>query len=212
MTRICPKRMVWSKLFRQLERHSRREDCPPPPTPLILSGWAFSNDIEKKQRWEETVEWASAHGCAHLLEALSDSDFYEVTVPTAYTIGPGGGPLFLPWSSEPKQRPPSTETERLLSQLRTDWSRVVGEALATVTRPVRFTGLKRRRLLVWVLPDARAPWGTWSTLSSSETERREFTRFREAVNQAIAPRKVDHIEFTSDPPGAVEGRPDQYGK
>jgi len=59
---------------------------------------------------------------------------------------------------------------------------------------------------------ARPPWGGWSYLSTVETERRIFTRFRAVVNNAIAPHEVDHVDFTTDaesivPETAPQARP-----
>jgi len=54
-----------------------------PPKPLILAGWAYSNDIEKKKRWEETVDWATKNECQGLLKNIADEDFYFVTEPTS---------------------------------------------------------------------------------------------------------------------------------
>jgi hypothetical protein len=47
-----------------------------PPKPLILAGWAYSSDLEKAQRWGETVAWASSNGCASLVDQLKEEDFY----------------------------------------------------------------------------------------------------------------------------------------
>jgi hypothetical protein len=37
--------------------------------------------------------------------------------------------------------------------------------------------------------------GGWSNRSPDEAKRRTFTHFRSAVNKAINPHEVDHIEF-----------------
>jgi hypothetical protein len=37
-----------------------------PPTPLILNGWVFTNDEDKKERWQETLRWAERHNLLHL--------------------------------------------------------------------------------------------------------------------------------------------------
>jgi hypothetical protein len=60
---------------------------------------------------------------------------------------------------------------------------------------VAFTGKKARRLLVQAEGTATPPWGGWSYRSPDEAKRRTFTRFRSAVNKAIGPHEVDHIEF-----------------
>ena len=45
---------------------------PPPPVPLILAGWAYSNDVEKRSRWQETLAWADHHGLGTLLSDIGD--------------------------------------------------------------------------------------------------------------------------------------------
>lgn len=49
---------------------------PTPPIPLILAGWAFSSDHEKKQRWDATVKYAITHNCKHLIDDLDEESFY----------------------------------------------------------------------------------------------------------------------------------------
>ena len=50
----------------------------PPPKPLILNGWAFSTDYQKKLRWEETIKWAQTYGCSGLIPTLKDANKYMV--------------------------------------------------------------------------------------------------------------------------------------
>jgi hypothetical protein len=77
MTRICPNPNPWNQAYERLARYAK--DHPPsPPKPLILAGWAYSNDYEKLQRWEETVAWANKNGCAEIVKSVLDSDFYFV--------------------------------------------------------------------------------------------------------------------------------------
>jgi hypothetical protein len=42
---------------------------------LILAGWHFTNDFDKRTRWKETVDWADANGCSHLLDGVDDEDW-----------------------------------------------------------------------------------------------------------------------------------------
>ena len=44
-----------------------------PPTPLILNGWVFTEDNEKRKRWIETVDWAKKHDLLQLL-VVEDKD------------------------------------------------------------------------------------------------------------------------------------------
>jgi len=51
---------------------------------------------------------------------------------------------------------------------------------------------------------ATPPWGAWSSLPVNEETRRKFTRFRAAINAAIAPHEVDHVDFTTEYEASVE--------
>ena len=78
MRRICPNPAQWNGVFRLLTSFAKPNPCNPssPPKPLILSGWAYNNDVDKKQRWEETMVWATNNKCANLIFSFSDLDFY----------------------------------------------------------------------------------------------------------------------------------------
>ena len=211
MKRICPNPMPWHEAFEQLTKSAQLQPCAPPspPKPLILAGWAYSNDVEKMQRWEETVDWAVKNGCANLVSEIPDSDFYFVENPTSYTVGPLDGPMYRAWDFEVKSRPPSEKIAHLIDVLLSRWSEIVGNELASITRPLAFTGEKARRLLVLANAVTTPPWGGWAHLSAHELERRTFTHFRAAINKAIAPHEVDHIDFTTEDnaeQGAPEGR------
>ena len=77
--------MLWHDVYQRLTRYAETNECVPtlPPKPLILAGWVYSNDIEKKDRWEETVRWAIDNGCVELVNIIPDSVFYSVEEPTA---------------------------------------------------------------------------------------------------------------------------------
>ena len=47
------------------------------PKPLILAGWAFSSDEEKRQRWLETQEWLEARGLSGLIESKVEGGWYR---------------------------------------------------------------------------------------------------------------------------------------
>src|SRR5208337_1649632 len=89
----------------------------------------------------------------------------------------------------------SIQIKQYMDTLLSHWSEIVGNELASITRPLVFTGRKARRLLVLADSAITPPWGGWSHLSIQESERRTFTRFRAAINKAIAPHEVDHIDF-----------------
>lgn len=197
MNRICPKPSLWYKIYQNLEQYSRSNRCipPKPPKALVLSGWNYSNDLERKTRWDETVQWASANKCLDLIEGLSDSEYYEVEELTTYQIGPMGGPMYRPWDFEEKHLPEQNDIDSYLDCLISNWESIVGKVLSSVTKPFMFTGEKARRLLVYYQESFDPPWGGWSHLSDIESERRTFTDFRTAINKAISPHEVDHIEF-----------------
>jgi hypothetical protein len=196
--RICPNPQRWNDVFKQLVEYAEAHLCHPsrPPTPLILAGWAHSNDTEKMCRWRETVGWASANGCGYIIEGISHQDFYQVEKPTSHSVGPMGCPCYRPWDSEAKVRPPEDDLAKHLEYLSAHWADIAGAGLSIVTRPAAFTGKKARRLLVEAEVTATPPWGGWLYRAPDEAKRRTFTRFRSAVNKAISPHEIDHIEFT----------------
>lgn len=199
--RICPHPKQWNDIFGRLLDYADRHACSPdrPPTPLILGGWWASNDTEKMLRWRETVIWATANGCLEIVEDIPEVDFYQVDKPSTYSIGPLGGPCYRAWDFEPKVRPSQRDISERLDYLSAHWTDIAGPDLASVTRPLKFTGSKARRLLVHADRAEAPPWGGWMLLSSDESKRRAFTRFRSAINKAVAPHEVDHIEFSTDP-------------
>ncbi len=216
MKRICPNPMPWHEAFERMTNYAQLHPCTPPspPKPLILAGWAYSNDVEKMERWEETVAWAEKNGCSALVSGIPDQDFYFVEKPTSYAVRPLAGPMYHAWDFEAKSRPSSEQIPKLMDALLSRWSEIVGNEIGSITRPLAFTGEKARRLLVFADAAFTPPWGGWSHLSKQESKRRTFTHFRAAINKAVAPHEVDHIDFTTDknteqaaPPDAEKPRP-----
>jgi hypothetical protein len=200
MKRICPNPIPWQEAFDRLTNYAELHPCTPPspPKPLILNGWVWTNDVQKMDRWEETTTWAENNGCTDLVSGIPEQDFYFVDNPTSYAIGPGGGPMYRAWDFETKSRPVQEQLDMHMNTLFSRWPEIVGRELASITRPVAFTGEKARRLLVLAESAATPPWGGWSSLSTREPERRTFTNFRAAINEAIAPHEIDHIDFTTE--------------
>ncbi|MGD2272727.1 MAG: hypothetical protein PVI06_20185 [Desulfobacterales bacterium] len=193
---VCPLPPIWEQIYERLlkawEKTGKRG--PGPPVPLILAGWAFSNDVEKAHRWKQTIIWAEDNKLEDLLPKLKERQKYMVPEMTTYEVGPLGGPMYLPWDYEPKARPSDETLERTLLRLKQDWRTIAGENLSTITEPLEFSGKKARKLLVKADFQINPPWGKWDSLALGE-KRRAFTRFRQRVNDAIAPHMVDHIEF-----------------
>lgn len=199
MIDICPRPSDWANVHQKLERIARFRKCTPPnpPKPLILSGWHYSNDIQKRDRWQQTVDWAKKNNCSELIANIPSDNFYRVEIPTDFQVGPLGGPMFRPWDFTSKAKPSNDALKKAMETLSDHWPHIAGLYLAKLTRPQSIRGPKGRRLIVEVTSLGDAPWGTWSTLSSERQKRQAFTEFRRSVNQAIAPHEVDHIDFVS---------------
>ena len=78
MNFICPQPKVWDYIYKNLKAEWEKLDSigSPPPIPLILNGWWYSNDTEKKARWQETIEWAENQRLSHLIPALEKTDMF----------------------------------------------------------------------------------------------------------------------------------------
>jgi hypothetical protein len=107
----------------------------PPPVPLILAGWAYSNDVEKRNRWQETLAWVHHHGLGTLLSDSGDDSMHVVSELSDERIGPLGGPVKLDWSFDPKPDVDAANRERAVEALQSNWSKVVGIELGAVTSP-----------------------------------------------------------------------------
>jgi hypothetical protein len=192
---VCPQPVSWAKVQSELTQAWEKSgrDGPPPPIPLILNGWIYSNDLEKARRWQETLTWARARDLERVVE-VREQDGYYVEEFTTYEVGPFGGPMYLPWNFEAKPTPAAGSVQTAMTILLRDWPTIVGRVLGGMTEPLRVTGKKKRRLVVKADAEQAPPWGGWNHLGSGE-ERRTFTRLRSAINQAIAPLGVDHIDF-----------------
>jgi len=78
---VCPVPRVWAEIHGPLQEAWERQGRhgPPPPIPLILAGWAYSDDTEKHSRWLATLDWAEQAELSHLVPALAESDLYKGT-------------------------------------------------------------------------------------------------------------------------------------
>lgn len=195
MIEICPFPPEWADLHQRLVRHARRHSLPEPPMPLILSGWNYSNDRDKAERWERMKHWAVEHGLAELIEEVPEDRMYRVRTPSTYQIGPLGGPLKLSWDFESKPTISKASRTDLVARLQLSWDDVAGSELCKITWPIALTGNKGRRLLVRAARASAPPWGDWAFRFDDQSRRQTFTRFRRAINQSIAPHKVDHVDF-----------------
>lgn len=106
--------------------------------------------------------------------------------------------MVLPYSEHanttPRERPTDDKLVELLTRLQERWPMLIGATLAGVTKPIAFSGRKKRRLVVLADPNASPPCGTWQALAEAPA-RSAFTSFRAAINRALAPHEVDHVDF-----------------
>lgn len=202
---VCPLAYVWHEIYQRLVAATKdRQDIFPPPVPLILAGWAYSNDVQKQERWHETLRWAHHYGLSSLIGEITPDLMYRTMDLTDYDVGPMGGPCHLPWSFDAKPSLSPEDRTNIISILRGRWMEIAGGEIAQLTKPLRLTGRKGRRLLVEVMENGVPPWGSWTRLAPGES-RRAFTRFRASVNAVIDPFAVDHIDFVKAPAGAKGG-------
>lgn len=176
-----------------------------PPVPLILNGWVYTNDVDKAQRWEQTVKWANQNGYSNLIPQFSGDEIYCVEEMTSYNVGPNYGPMYLPWDFNKKEKPHTDSLRTALDHLKKHWANIVGATVAAITEPIGFTGVKKRRLLVHANGAGKPPWGEWHCLANDD-RRRTFTSLRKAVNEAIAPLMVDHIDFDTSEKGKDQNK------
>lgn len=198
MHQVCPLPIPWTAVHELLQRAwaDSGKKGEPPPRPFVLSGWNYSNDLAKLDRWSEIKRWAEERGFhEQLYSRLAPGDFYLTEVLFDGVVGPLGGPILLPWNGESRPVPSEDLIETANTSIRENWNGLVGSDLAVITNPLRFTGRKKRRLVVGADFNFRPPWGNWHTLGR-EPERRSFTALRKAVNELISPHEVDHIDFT----------------
>ena len=195
--RICPFPNAWHEAHQRLEWEAALRECTPafPPRPVILGAWPGTNDVEKMERWEETVAWAERNGCRRVVDDIPDEEFYFVSEPWGGSVNFHGGPIFLPWNWTPRQRPSEREVRQSMQRLVADWHSIVGNELGEITRPLRLTGRKKRRLVVLAIASGSPPWGTWSERWYGRKD--TFSRFRAAINDVLAPHQVDHIDFVT---------------
>ena len=77
--KICPLPPYWATIHGNLIAYAKNRLCnpPEPPKPLILAGWSYSTDDDKRLRWLETERWAKENGCSDLINGLEQKNFYH---------------------------------------------------------------------------------------------------------------------------------------
>jgi hypothetical protein len=72
---ICANPPEWAKLH--AAAMNAAADGDPFPKPLILAGWAFSSDEEKRQRWSDSVAWLQERGLELLIVSEVEGGWYH---------------------------------------------------------------------------------------------------------------------------------------
>lgn len=196
MIMVCPLANIWHEIYQRLHKKWVEDGAngEKPPVPLILGGWWYSNDLQKKERWAETIAWADRNGYSSIIPEIRSEDFYWVNL-SDFEVEPVGGPTYQRCSCETQQRFSKNELGAILKTLQQKWNEELSDRiLANATFPTEFTGKRGRRLLVKVIHPVTPPWGWWDALARGP-KRRSFTVFRRQINQIIAPHEVDHIDF-----------------
>jgi hypothetical protein len=191
----------WARLHEMLSiarKSMDRNDIPNPPTPLILSGAAFSTAAAIRERWNELLTWAADYGFVDVLLANLPAP-PSIDVPSSIAgIGEDGKGWWPNYGEQVHSQAPKPGKDVVLSAvavLRAEWPEVAGPELARITEPLRLLGAKKRRLLVAADPSATPPWGTWI---SAHRNPQAFSLFRQSVNARIAPLAVDEITFATN--------------
>lgn len=192
---ISPKPYKWHEIHKSLYSHWEKEikGGIPPPAALILSGWDFSKDSSKKERWDNTLKWAEENNCNFLIPELTEDEEY-------YVSDLSNDEPFEPYeylSFEEKHKPSNEELIEALEKLKENWNSILDNEFSKFTKPVYFSGNKSRSLMVYYKSDYLPPWGTW-TDHLVYGRPSKFTLFRSNVNKIISPLEVDHIEFQKE--------------
>jgi len=76
---ICPRPGDWDKQYKLLKGACQRRQIDPAgiPVPLILDGWWYSSDADKKERWEAMLAWAEQNGIADLVAPLNSETGFK---------------------------------------------------------------------------------------------------------------------------------------
>ena len=80
--RVCPKPMLWSRLWEMLPERSRVGGGWQPPAPLILAAWHEAPAMLKMTRLAEHIQWAAQHGALgkvdNFLRGLREEDWFHI--------------------------------------------------------------------------------------------------------------------------------------
>lgn len=75
--RICPQPMKWNELYSLLKDEVGKNKLSPP---LLLAGWNFSNDYQKKDRFQQHLQLIKEENLTAamaFLEELNEKEWYH---------------------------------------------------------------------------------------------------------------------------------------
>jgi hypothetical protein len=76
-----PEPQTWNDVYlRLLDSYKQKNNpkIPKPPVPLILAAWWETSDLEKHNRWSETLEWVEKYGFMDSIAGLlKDVRYYK---------------------------------------------------------------------------------------------------------------------------------------
>lgn len=192
MVFVCPQPLRWNEIYSDLLAYYKfnlQKITEEPPILLNLSGWHFSDDFEKKRRWEDMVAWANKYDCSNLIQ-LEENEKYLVTELSSWVP-------YANWDLSTKNRPTPRNIEIYSSLIKRGWSTFLDSKFSEHTYPNRFTGKKLRRLEVVYSVGYTPPWGSWTNhLANGKPSK--FTELRRKINDLISPHAVDHIDFVCE--------------
>ncbi len=83
--RVCPEPEYWNEMWNVLCSREPRPTQVKPGLPLILGGWHYSSDDDKRDCLEAQVRWAAAHGrlgeVDAFLRGIRDDEWHRTSVP-----------------------------------------------------------------------------------------------------------------------------------
>ena len=196
MIRVCPDKHVWFNIYKKLKGKSIEDPAiPPPPINLILAGWAFSDDFEKKNQWQKTLSWIEKYGGNEYIVNLTDKDYYIVNELSRSAF------FDYQWgeSSPSAQKPSEEQLSEYIEKIKKKWTQIANKD-ASFTEPITFSGTKARCLIVEYRPEELPSWGTWGNDPGGYhlqkfTDKAAFSLLRQKINETIHPHKVDHVVF-----------------
>ena len=78
---ICPQPQIWQAMWELLPTQKQGKQIIKPPAPLILAGWNFSEDSQKKERLLEHIYWADSNNSIEVIDkylrSLDDKNWYK---------------------------------------------------------------------------------------------------------------------------------------